>query len=74
MKKSMIVLVGVLTFVFGVVLAHDASAAFKFKRFEHCPDGLVSAKTCECHATNSRHWHYCHAGQYCHTYDGTCHK
>jgi hypothetical protein len=69
-KKSIIVL----SCVFTCLLAHDAFAAFKFKRFPHCPDGLVSAKTCECHASNSRHWHFCHAGQYCHTFDGTCSK
>ena len=70
MKKSVIVL----SCVFTCLLAQDALAAFKFKRFAHCPDGLVSAKTCECHASNSRHWHFCHAGQYCHTFDGTCSK
>jgi hypothetical protein len=67
MKKSLIVL----SCVFTCVLAQDALAAIKFKRFAHCPEGLVSAKTCECHATNSRHWH---AGEYCHTFDGTCSK
>jgi hypothetical protein len=70
MKKSLIVLSCVLT----CVLAQDAFAAIKFKRFAHCPDGLVSVKTCECHAANSRHWHFCHAGEYCHTFDGTCSK
>jgi hypothetical protein len=70
MKKSIIVL----SCVFTCLLAQDALAAIKFKRFPHCPDGLVSAKTCECHAANSRHWHFCHAGQYCHTFDGTCSK
>jgi hypothetical protein len=70
MKKSIIVL----SCVFTCLLAQDALAAFKFKRFAHCPDGLVSAKTCECPASNSRHWHFCHAGQYCHTFDGSCSK
>jgi hypothetical protein len=31
-------------------------------------------KTCECHASNSSVWHYCHAGYYCHTFDGSCRK
>ena len=32
------------------LLATDpASAAIKFKRFPHCPEGLVSKRTCECH-------------------------
>jgi hypothetical protein len=70
MKKFVIAVACVVTFA----MSQGASAAIQFKRFPHCPDGLVSAKTCECHATNSRHWHYCHAGQYCHTYDGTCSK
>jgi hypothetical protein len=54
------------------LLAEDASAAIKFKRFGACGDGLVTAQTCECHKTGSRLFHYCHAGQYCHTFDGTC--
>jgi hypothetical protein len=52
----------------------NALAAVKFKRFAHCGDGLVTVKTCECHASNSRVWHYCHAGYYCHTFDGSCRK
>ena len=67
---SVIILVTLFTYL----LAEDASAAIQFKRFQHCPDGLVSAKTCECRARTSRHWHFCHAGQYCHTLDGTCTK
>jgi hypothetical protein len=57
-----------------VLLTTDALAAIQFKRFAHCGEGLVTVKTCECHASNSRHWHFCHAREYCHTYDGTCHK
>ena len=56
------------------LLAGQASAAFKFKRFPHCAEGLVTEKTCECRQEGSRHFHYCHAGQYCHTFDGTCHQ
>ena len=54
------------------LLAQDASAAVKYQRFARCPEGLVSAKTCECHAGTSGRFHYCHSGQYCH-FDGTCH-
>jgi hypothetical protein len=54
--------------------AQNAFAAIKFKRFAHCGDGPVTVHTCECHASNSRVWHYCHAGYYCHTFDGTCRK
>jgi len=57
--------------VFTGVMAQDAFAAITFKRFPHCPEGLVTVKTCECHARHSRIWHYCHAGHYCH-YDGSC--
>jgi hypothetical protein len=57
-----------------LLLAQDARAAIVFKRFPHCGNGLVTVKTCECHASNSRIWHYCHAGYYCHTYDGSCRK
>ena len=75
MKKSIVVLSCViLSAAFTGLMAQDASAAFKFKRFEHCPDGLVSVKTCECRSTSSRHFEFCHAGLYCHTFDGTCHK
>jgi hypothetical protein len=54
------------------LLATDASAAVKFKRFARCGDGLVTAKTCECHKAGSNRFEYCHAGHYCHTFDGTC--
>jgi hypothetical protein len=54
------------------LLAQNASAAIKFKRFPHCGDGLVTVKTCECHTATSRHFEYCHAGQYCHTAYGGC--
>jgi hypothetical protein len=75
MKKSIVILSCViLSSVFTGLPAQDASAAFKFKRFQHCPDGLVSVKTCECRSTTSRHFEFCHAGLYCHTFDGTCHK
>jgi hypothetical protein len=75
MKKSIVFLSCViLSFAFTGLLAQDAFAAIKFKRFEHCPDGLVSAKTCECHKTGTHSFHYCHAGLYCHTFDGTCRK
>ena len=70
MKKWFIALVCASTFP----LAQNALAAVKFKRFAHCDEGLVSVKTCECHASNSRIWHYCHAGYYCHTFDGSCRK
>jgi hypothetical protein len=70
MKKVFFALVCVSAFL----LAQDALAAIQFKRFPHCADGLVTVKTCECHASNSRIWHYCHAGNYCHTFDGSCRK
>lgn len=70
MKKWFFALVCASTFL----LAQNALAAVTFKRFAHCGDGLVTVKTCECHANNSRVWHYCHAGYYCHTYDGSCRK
>jgi hypothetical protein len=57
-----------------LLFAQNAFAAIKFKRFAHCGDGLVTVHTCECHASNSRVWHYCHAGYYCHTFDGSCRK
>jgi hypothetical protein len=70
MKKSMVIV----ACLFTCLLAQHAFAAIQFKRFQHCLDGLVSAKTCECRASNSRHWQFCHAGQYCHTLDGICTK
>jgi len=71
MKKFAVVL----ACVFTCLLAQDASAAIKFKRFTSCPDGLVSKKTCECHAgPRSNRFEYCHAGQYCHTFTGECRK
>ena len=51
-----------------------AVAAIKFKRFEHCPDGPVSVKTCECHAGTSGRYRFCHAGHSCDTETGKCHK
>ena len=70
MKKWFLAFVCASTLLFG----QNALAAVKFKRFAHCGDGLVTVKTCECHASNSRVWHYCHAGYYCHTFDGSCRK
>jgi hypothetical protein len=58
MKKWFIAFVCASTFL----LAQNALAAIQFKRFAHRDDGLVTVKTCECHASNSRIWHYCHAG------------
>jgi hypothetical protein len=63
-------------FIFACVgmclLTGGASAAVKYKRFPHRADGLVTEKTCECRREGLRHFHYCHAGQYCHTFDGSC--
>jgi hypothetical protein len=72
--KSMKRAIFVFCCVGACLLAAQASAAFKFKRFPHCAEGLVTEKTCECRQEGSRHFHYCHAGQYCHTFDGICHQ
>ncbi len=75
MKKSIVIAACVfLSCAFACLQVQDASAAIKFKRFPPCGDGLVTAKTCECQKAGSRSFHYCHAGLYCHTFDGTCHK
>jgi hypothetical protein len=68
MRKSIIVLACVAACC---LTAQESFAAIKFKRFEHCPQGLVTAKTCECHVGTTGRFHYCHAGHYCH-YDGSC--
>ncbi len=68
MRKSVIAL----ACAFTCFLAQDAFAAVKYKRFPHCPEGLVSAKTCECHAGTSNKYQFCHAGHYCHTVKGMC--
>jgi hypothetical protein len=68
MKKATIVLACILVCLF----AHGAFAAIKYKRFPHCPQGLVTVKTCECHAGASGRYHFCHEGKYCHAFDGTC--
>src|SRR5262249_21195508 len=54
--------------------AEESSAAITFKRFPHCPQGLVSKATCECHRGSSGRFHYCHAGYYCDTEHGQCKK
>jgi hypothetical protein len=56
------------------IMTEPTFAAIKFKRFPHCPEGLVSAKTCECHAGASGRYHFCHAGNSCDTATGKCHK
>jgi hypothetical protein len=53
------------------VATQQASAAVKYKRFPHCPEGLVSMKACECHAGTPGKYEFCHAGHYCH-FDGAC--
>ena len=63
-----------LALLLSCLLPADGSAAVRFKRFHHCDDGLVTVKTCECHKSNSRIWHYCHKGDSCDTSHGTCHK
>jgi hypothetical protein len=63
-----------LALVFNCLLAQNAFAAVKLKRLPNCGEGLVRVKTCECHASNSRLWHFCHAGEYCHASDGSCRK
>jgi len=67
-------LIAVLSCVVVCLAAQEASAAVKYKRFQHCSDGLVTVKICECHAGKSTQYHYCHAGEYCHTFDGSCRK
>jgi len=64
----------VLSFFFAGMLAQEASAAIKFKRFPPCPDGVVDNKTCECHAFVSNRYHVCHAGQHClrNAFHGMC--
>jgi len=56
------------------VAVGPAAAAVKYERFPHCPDGLVSKKTCECHRGTSGRYRFCHAGDYCDTDKGKCHK
>ena len=60
--------------VFICLTPRESSAAVKFKRFSHCPEGLVTKKTCECHAAASGRFHFCHAGKYCDSVHGFCHK
>ena len=69
-KAVFAALIGAIT----VLTIYEASAAVRFKRFAHCPEGLVSKKTCECHAGSSGRFHFCHAGQNCDTIHGLCHK
>jgi hypothetical protein len=57
-----------------LLIAEPASAAIKFKRFPHCPEGPVTMKTCECHRGTSGRYHFCHAGYSCDTERGKCHK
>jgi hypothetical protein len=63
-------LIGVMT----CMTVCEASSAVRFKRFEHCSEGLVSQKTCECHAGTSGRFHFCHAGKICDSVHGLCHK
>ncbi|WP_156927622.1 hypothetical protein [Bradyrhizobium sp. Tv2a-2] len=55
------------------LLAGPALSAIRFKRFPHCPDGVVTKKTCECHAGDSGRYRFCHAGDNCDTFRGKCH-
>jgi hypothetical protein len=72
MGKVMTKLLIVVSCLFTALFAQESFAAIKYKRFPHCPEGLVSAKTCECHAGTSGRYHFCHAGHYCHTFEGAC--
>ena len=64
--------IAILSFLFVSLLAQDASAAVKYKRYPHCPEGPVTMATCECHIGTTGHFHYCHAGQFCHSLNGAC--
>jgi hypothetical protein len=68
MRKAVLILICIAT----CALSQEATAAIKFKRFPQCADGLVTAKICECHKAGTRLFHYCHAGEYCHTFEGVC--
>jgi hypothetical protein len=57
-----------------LLVTEPAVAAIKFKRFAHCPEGIVDVKTCECHAGTSGRYRFCHAGNSCDTERGKCHK
>jgi hypothetical protein len=57
-----------------LLVTEPAFAAIKFKRFPHCPEGVVSMRTCECHAGTSGRYRFCHAGNSCDTETGRCHK
>ena len=46
MGKNLKVSVFVLSCLFAGLVAHEASAAIKFKRFPTCPEGVVNKKTC----------------------------
>jgi len=70
MKKLFVVLICAIPFL----ITGDAVAAIKFKRFPHCPAGLVTKKTCECHAGESGRYHFCHAGYECDIVTGKCSK
>jgi hypothetical protein len=54
-----------------ILAAEPASAAIKFKRFAPCAEGVVTVKTCECHAGTSGRYHFCHAGNSCDTNTGS---
>jgi len=56
------------------LVAGPAFSAIKYKRLPHCPNGLVSKKTCECHRGTSGRYRFCHAGEYCSTTKGKCLK
>jgi hypothetical protein len=70
MSKSLVALACILA----CVIAQDADAAIRFKRFAHCPAGLISKKTCECHMGETGRYHICHAGYHCDTAIGKCSK
>ena len=79
MRDPMRTAVKFLPLLFSVVslsllATEPTSAAIKFKRFPHCPEGIVSKKTCECHAGTSGRYHFCHAGNSCDTDNGQCHE
>jgi hypothetical protein len=60
-----------------VVLAgatQGSFAAIKYKRFDACPEGAVTADTCECRAAATGRFKFCHKGNYCDTKHGLCSK
>jgi len=71
MLKNIAITFALCSMLAGTAQARVAGSADPHKYLANCPEGMVKA-TCICQATKMGHYNVCHAGQWCHSFEGVC--